>query len=129
MEPKQRNNTCREKMKIGILTQPLHANYGGLLQNYALQQVLIRAGHEVETIDWQPNNKTLRSQLYRIKWAILSVLCPKKYPKLRYQPNEKEQRVIRQHTNHFISTYIHHTPTILSKGGFSKQAKNGKYYA
>lgn len=39
-------------MKIGILTQPLHANYGGLLQNYALQQTLIRAGHEVETIDW-----------------------------------------------------------------------------
>ena len=27
-------------MKIGIITQPLNANYGGLLQNYALQQVL-----------------------------------------------------------------------------------------
>lgn len=27
-------------MKIGILTQPLQTNYGGLLQNYALQQVL-----------------------------------------------------------------------------------------
>ena len=39
-------------MKIGILTQSLHANYGGLLQNYALQQTLIRAGHDVETIDW-----------------------------------------------------------------------------
>ena len=36
-------------MKIGILTQLLHANYGDLLQNYALQQVLLRAGHEVET--------------------------------------------------------------------------------
>ena len=41
-------------MKIGILTQPLHANYAGLLQNYALQQVLLRAGHEVETIDTYP---------------------------------------------------------------------------
>ena len=39
-------------MRIGILTQPLHTNYGGLLQNYALQQTLIRAGHEVETLDW-----------------------------------------------------------------------------
>ena len=38
-------------MKIGILTQPLHNNYGGLLQNYALQQVLKGMGHEVETID------------------------------------------------------------------------------
>lgn len=25
-------------MKIGIITQSLHANYGGLLQNYALQK-------------------------------------------------------------------------------------------
>ena len=41
-------------MKIGIRTQPLHSNYGGLLQNYALQQVLLRAGHEVETIDTYP---------------------------------------------------------------------------
>lgn len=36
-------------MKIGIFTQPLHANYGGLLQNYALQQLLIREGHEVRS--------------------------------------------------------------------------------
>ena len=27
-------------MKILILTQPLHTNYGGLLQAYALQQIL-----------------------------------------------------------------------------------------
>lgn len=40
-------------MKIGILTQLLHANYVGLLQNYALQQVLIRLGHEAETKDQQ----------------------------------------------------------------------------
>lgn len=33
-------------MKIGILTQPLHCNYGGMLQAYALQQVLKRMGHE-----------------------------------------------------------------------------------
>lgn len=39
-------------MRIGIITQPLHANYGGILQNYALQQVLKRMGHEVWTIDY-----------------------------------------------------------------------------
>lgn len=39
-------------MKIGILTQPLRANYGGILQNYALQQVLKQMGHEVWTIDY-----------------------------------------------------------------------------
>lgn len=39
-------------MNIGILTQPLRANYGGILQNYALQQVLKEMGHEVWTIDY-----------------------------------------------------------------------------
>lgn len=38
-------------MKIGIITQPLAVNYGGLLQNYALQQTLLRLGHEVYTIN------------------------------------------------------------------------------
>lgn len=33
-------------MKIGILTQPPHINYGGVIQNWALQQVLKRMGHE-----------------------------------------------------------------------------------
>lgn len=39
-------------MKIEILTQPLYNNYGGLLQNYALQQILINLGHEPITLDW-----------------------------------------------------------------------------
>ena len=33
-------------MKIAILTLPLHTNYGGILQAYALQTVLERMGHE-----------------------------------------------------------------------------------
>jgi hypothetical protein len=34
-------------MKVGILTLPLHTNYGGILQAYALQTVLERMGHDV----------------------------------------------------------------------------------
>ena len=41
-------------MKIAILTQPLRANYGGVLQNYALQQILIKLGHEPITIEKDP---------------------------------------------------------------------------
>lgn len=37
-------------MKIGILTQPLHHNYGGIIQNWALQQVLQRLRHRPEMI-------------------------------------------------------------------------------
>lgn len=39
-------------MRIGIVTQPLVSNYGGILQNYALQTVLKRMGHEAWTMDY-----------------------------------------------------------------------------
>lgn len=38
-------------MKIGILTQHFLLNYGGIIQNYALQQVLIRLGHDPLTFE------------------------------------------------------------------------------
>lgn len=38
-------------MRIGVVTLPLHYNYGGILQNWALQQVLIGLGHQPITID------------------------------------------------------------------------------
>lgn len=38
-------------MKIAILTLPLSTNYGGILQNYALQQVLKDMGHIPYTFD------------------------------------------------------------------------------
>ena len=58
-------------MRIAILTQPLRYNYGGILQNFALQTVLRRMGHDVETLDprrycfewWQYPLYT-----FRIKW-------------------------------------------------------------
>lgn len=57
-------------MKVGIITQPLKGNYGGILQNYALQKILVRMGHEPITIDflWSRNlfaylKSTLKSLL------------------------------------------------------------------
>ncbi len=38
-------------MKINILTQPLFSNYGGILQNYALQTALRRLGHDPLTVN------------------------------------------------------------------------------
>lgn len=38
-------------MKIAILTIPFQNNYGGIIQNYALQKVLENLGHEVYTIN------------------------------------------------------------------------------
>lgn len=48
-------------MKIGIITQPLHTNYGGLLQAFALQKVLKNEGHEV----WLINRYYNQGAVYR----------------------------------------------------------------
>ena len=45
------NKIKTEKMKIGILTLPLHTNYGGILQAYALYNTLQNLGHDVSLID------------------------------------------------------------------------------
>lgn len=56
-------------MKIGIITQPLAANYGGILQNYALQVVLKRMGHEVWTMDYR---KYTWLNWFNNAWRILA---------------------------------------------------------
>lgn len=38
-------------MKIGVLTLPLHNNFGGILQAYALQRILEKLGHNAILID------------------------------------------------------------------------------
>lgn len=58
-------------MRIGILTQPLRGNYGGVLQNWALQQALIRLGHEPVTIDVLPHPVFRYFVLSTIKSLVL----------------------------------------------------------
>ena len=53
-------------MKIGILTQPLKANYGCVLQAYALQTVLIRMGHHVEVIRRDYTKPSLKIRAKRV---------------------------------------------------------------
>ena len=60
-------------MKIGILTLPLHTNYGGILQAYALQTVLEKMGHEAEIINI-PFVRPSASLLVKIKRIIKTIL-------------------------------------------------------
>ena len=56
-------------MRIGILTLPLHTNYGGILQAYALQTVLERMGHEVVVFD-----EPIRQQETKIKTIVKRII-------------------------------------------------------
>ena len=113
-------------MKIGILTQPLLANYGGLLQNYALQQVLLRDGNDVCTFDWgkQSRYQKIASD---IKWRVIQSLVHSK--DRVYVPTQKELSVIRKKTNAFIDKYINTTPVICSYSDFGRIAKKGEFDA
>jgi len=94
-------------MKIGILTQPLLNNYGGLLQNYALQHVLNVMGHEVETVDWEPVKEgALKEWLYHQKLLMLGCFN-KNVERPRYILNKAEAAVIGQNTSQFVKKYIH----------------------
>lgn len=61
-------------MKIAILTQPLHSNYGGILQAYALQSVLRREGHNVIIIDRCKGYPSLKELVYRLGSFIKCII-------------------------------------------------------
>lgn len=114
-------------MRIGILTQPLHNNYGGLLQNYALQQVLVSLGHEVVTLDLHPANPSFLQWLSLRKKMLLSYI-KNNVDKPRYELTDEEVKIIGKHTNRFVSKYIHvSTNTIHSLEDLEKIDKIGVY--
>ncbi|MBR8712930.1 polysaccharide pyruvyl transferase family protein [Porphyromonas levii] len=96
--------------KIGILTQPLGLNYGGILQAFALQHVLRKEGHSPIILN------RVRSPYVRIAslgWNALNFLLGKR-PKLRILPNHKELGTITQYTTKFIDEHISITDEIRS---------------
>lgn len=123
-------------MKIGILTLPLHTNYGGILQAYALQTVLERMGHEVEVID-TPNIKSSPS-LWTIGKRIIKKLLGRKVSLFLEKKYNKEFPIISQYTQLFVDKYIHrkvvNTPEELQEDDFdaivvgSDQIWRPKYY-
>lgn len=98
-------------MKIAILTQPICNNYGGILQNYALQTLLEREGNEVITLNF-PVAYGYSSNSFR---HILSI-CKRTLFKIMGHPEivwidlaiESRKRVELSHLQKaFIDKYLH----------------------
>lgn len=110
-------------MKIGIITQPLHNNYGGLLQNYALQSVLKAMGHEVITIDQgYPRVPLWRILASATKTLLLTIVG--KNREFIFLPNDRQLKCINQNTSRFINRYIHHTAKVYSEKEIRKTAES-----
>lgn len=96
-------------MRIGILTLPLHTNYGGILQAYALQTVLERMGHEVHVIEKKrrPLSIPIQKMPFCYGKRIVKNIIGRKCPIFYEQKYNREQPIIRQNTDKFIKKYIH----------------------
>ena len=103
-------------MRIGIFTLPLHTNYGGILQAYAMQKVLKNLGHEVWLIEREKNFKLplikvptiyvrrlLRKYILRRKDAVIFL----------ERKRRKEFDIISIYTKKFIEKEI--TPSLSVK--------------
>lgn len=94
-------------MKIAILTLPFGANYGGLLQGYALQTVLERMGHEV----WHLQPKVCYPPLHPM-WKMPMVWCKRCCRKFfggewKLPVFEHPVRWSRKNTDAFIAQFLH----------------------
>ena len=86
-------------MKIAIMTQPLGKNYGGIMQAWALQQVLKSEGHEVVTIDRQADEKGFFYHFARLGYRSLQKSLGKRKAPINL---EKYFPKIFEHTNAFV---------------------------
>lgn len=96
-------------MRIGILTLPLHTNYGGILQAYALQTVLERMGHEVVVIDQERRKFVIplhKRYLVYAKRIIEKYLLRKNIHIFLEDYNKKITPIIEKNTRKFIEEYI-----------------------
>jgi|LSQX01.3.fsa_nt_gb hypothetical protein len=89
-------------MKIGILTQPLHNNYGGILQAYALQKVLKDMGHEVIII----NRQSKKVSTFRKYGSVVKSILIGRTIAQNVLLNESFKEEISRETRKFREKYI-----------------------
>lgn len=96
-------------MKIAILTLPLYSNYGGIMQNYALQTILKRMGHHVYTIDCP--------QIYKNKlWYNIYInKCKYIIKRILTKLGMKVPMIDNSSNSQFIQSHIMFTSTLCPK--------------
>lgn len=97
-------------MKVAIVTLPLHTNYGGLLQAYALKATIESLGHEATVLDLEDKMPApaafkapfvyARRMLYR---ALYGSAAPEVFRERRFKA---ELPVVGAKTESFIDKYI-----------------------
>lgn len=92
-------------MKIGILTQHFLLNYGGIIQNYALQQVLLKLGYEPLTFE----HDTCYSRTRWFLRTVKQILTTRSFKNLPVYPVYKG-RIGNKNFIRFVLKYIKSVP-------------------
>ncbi len=109
------------KLKVAIMTQPLHTNYGGTLQAYALQVIVKSTGAEVTTLNYQSKPKNL----LRFILSVFKSLFLKRKEKFPFLSNEKI--MVEKYHIAFIEKYIKRSETILSELDLIQHFNSSEY--
>ncbi|MBR7103706.1 MAG: polysaccharide pyruvyl transferase family protein [Lentisphaeria bacterium] len=110
-------------MKILILTQPLIENYGGILQNYALQTVLKKRGHSVCTLDFEMTLPLLHHvfRIFSVIKQILLRIAGKNHNRtIRQWMTRNEKKICYNKISRFIQTHISRTHRVSHLKGLRK---------
>ncbi len=105
-------------MHIAILTQALNNNYGGILQNYAMQDVLRRMGHAPVTIDRHFNQSP--NPIKNFGKRLLQLTRSSYDSSLL---TTKQKATISANQEVFINQNIARTPKLFSQKAFDKYVK------
>ena len=115
-------------MRIAIVTLPLHTNYGGLLQAYALKRVLVGLGHEADVLDLKekmPVPKGFKAPFVYMSRMMKRLLKGKNGPEvfreIRYRRELPERS---RFTSDFVKSHIQ--PRIIDR---YEDIKEGEYDA
>lgn len=92
-------------MRIGILTLVLHANYGGILQAFAMQTVLERMGHEVQVFN--APSRYVKPSLLSILKRFVKMILGKESIIFKERKSFFEAPIINANLYNFKKKYIH----------------------
>lgn len=116
-------------MKLGILTQPLYCNYGGLLQAWALQQTLTRLGHEawiIRRVGPRFRDLSLPHRLFSYSYHSLMIALGREKKPLTL--TEEQTSIIRRNTNKFVDNrYNNLTPLIYTQKALTKYVNENPF--
>ncbi len=93
-------------MKIGILTQPLYCNYGGIIQCFALQKVLHKMHHEAIVLQREFLRKnTFKDVLTYYSKHIIKLILGRQ-SSWHYSISQERRDYIARNTYQFIKNHI-----------------------